>query len=1780
MVQNTAALPSNFSEYFNGGEVGILPEQSMFIYDSSTEGLWKARASFCEMLNYIFNANPMTYDRPDEVAAMAVSTPIDEYLVWRRSEYSRYIEPIPPKTLWEIEVFSIEERNSLLIDPEINSRILNEEKIRILVNGIGNQQAPQWSVYEASVKNLTITPNAINIAANPNIIFKLAKSYDFKVSTIDARNLLPRYSVPIKIGEYVLVEGEPLTHNFWTVWQYYGPNSSEPDLDSNNFKLVRYQTYNTSDFLIKTDWYASGYSASSPPIVTYKNAKDRDNNEIPTKTSVPKTTFVKIEDDGIDKLNPNRSVQWNWTTYIADLVNPYWQVVARKNGTIQVSSKFYDKAENPRIGFDPIRLSDIDNFPNRDGSWEFRVIFEMLRDIPVLKNIELNELFFSVLNFIHNQQDKVDWAFKTSFMNIGGYNQSLSQTPIQPIDNITNLTNYITEIKPYRVVIRNFDQVLAPPVDNISVNVSTVNINLKLTQMYDRIDHMPKIYEEQFNYKITGSNAYSHDFILNIDKNIEEYIVEVYVNGNNLIASNYTVSNKTISISSSLNDGDLIYIAIRQNLTKNSASDRIQQFYDPANPATAEKNLRQLLGLNFKANILDGGNLSDNSLRDYDIDGNYTGVVSDETLNPTTRYYGLMDPEIDKNRPEELIVAHPNESVNFFITDEVASNSYTMSQAMPSPDLMAPYNVGDYDTRPLDELRLDIGYVQEIASTTQRIQNANSTIERSVFVIRNDAWESMFRPAPTATLLEDAFANSTSLLIQPYEEGVFPFNPPYSEYTYKDDINSEIQSTITHPGAVWINNERIEYFDYTINANGTVNLSQLRRGTRATRIGCEQRTVIRAIGEGQNNGSGKKSFLMPELTSNENIEVYLFTVPLDSNNIPISDKGYQYTDANGVISYLDQYTGYNKLVPKIKNVDYTTKVTENGVLVEFTNPPLLGVDIFLCQSRGVYHPIGSVVRDALTGAYGQVPISTENLQWITAAGALFTVSSGSTVSSRVLASDSFGKPISYSKYSGNFPNGLQLNNNGTITGIANSVLEDTTYSFIANAEANGNSISRSFNISVLAPEKITWISEQNLGLVEYAGNINYSNTLVEYYGNVNYSSVLVAKENHDHPVIYSLSSKNVNLPESFMVSSDGVFSASLPVKSYPSSDTYSFIVNAVSSGSNFMVTNSQTFSITFAAKNPLETCVASENDGAIVPVNFSTGTTAMKLPRTYIGTVPNGINTLQVKLWGAASSGYWYREGGSGGFTNAIFSVNPGDTIKVEIGKTGSQGFSPDNNPLHTQTAGNGGWPDGGAGGLGYGGGGGSSRLWINNSIVAVAGGAGGVTDASQDFGYTDGGGLIGKQNDYSNLNGMGLYGSQDNGGYIVIDSSSNSSVNIELNSIYPDHQGGYLFGGNGLEYIDNSSLGAGGGGGYYGGAGGIGREGGGGAGYVNNNSISGITLTGPFTQDYDYPENGVSIGGRSTNGNTYIPGACGGNGFAVIKLYENTIIPKPALLSKPKIVFSTRKVMNNYSGPCLQVQRMSDNLTLDINFVSGILDIATIQMFCGTSVGLVSRWYDQSGNGYDAYGFDGYNCPIIYIYGAITTLNGHPSVRFVGNNSNILKFDYSLFTGPFTMSSTMKLNSTNLDMALGSITVGEKSNNGENPPIGIFINSSTNPELVGYSEPNASTSFSLGTSPHTLSFVSNSGVEVLGGIISADTYFDGIKSDTLTMSFDSNFSIGGDVRYPYPTTNNSYIGGLPQAGGYFLDANISEIIYWDDPLSNQNLSSYQNVVKAYYGIL
>jgi gliding motility-associated-like protein len=278
-------------------------------------------------------------------------------------------------------------------------------------------------------------------------------------------------------------------------------------------------------------------------------------------------------------------------------------------------------------------------------------------------------------------------------------------------------------------------------------------------------------------------------------------------------------------------------------------------------------------------------------------------------------------------------------------------------------------------------------------------------------------------------------------------------------------------------------------------------------------------------------------------------------------------------------------------------------------------------------------------------------------------------------------------------------------------------------------------------------------------------------------------------------------------------------------------------------------------------------------------------------------TVPSGVDTIRVKMWGAAGGGgpdLTNNAGGGGGYTEAVIPVNAGQVIDIYVGGGGIAADS--------QTGGAGGWPNGGNGGSGNrievaplgpvggsGGGGGRSEIRIGGTSYVIAGGGGGGT-YNRNGGF--GGGLEAEYTVASNsFNIQGFGGTQIAGGA----PASNTVCGNPVSGI----PGASLQGGNGatdLGGILNDRTGGGGGGdGFFGGGGGsshdgcfgVGSAGGGGSGYLCSTcpGVTGLTLTqtnftapGSPANETDpilasYP--GVATGTNSTNGGNGIIQIC-----------------------------------------------------------------------------------------------------------------------------------------------------------------------------------------------------------------------------------------------------------------------------------------------------------------
>lgn len=272
-------------------------------------------------------------------------------------------------------------------------------------------------------------------------------------------------------------------------------------------------------------------------------------------------------------------------------------------------------------------------------------------------------------------------------------------------------------------------------------------------------------------------------------------------------------------------------------------------------------------------------------------------------------------------------------------------------------------------------------------------------------------------------------------------------------------------------------------------------------------------------------------------------------------------------------------------------------------------------------------------------------------------------------------------------------------------------------------------------------------------------------------------------------------------------------------------------------------------------------------------------------------TVPSGVSSVNVKIWGAGGAGS-DGSGGSGAFLKGTLAVTAGQTLTFVVGGGGSYSNS---------TVSAGGYGGGGASGGIYGGSGGgysgifSSATLSQANVLALAGGGGG-------------GGYFGD----STYGGAGGATTGSNGGDVSSDytsgrgattSAGGAGGQFNISAGSSNNRNGYagsaLQGAAGNSFNSNYSYyGGGGGGGYFGGGSGYSSNnttnyssaGGGGSSYSSasltsiTNTAGTISSTSAVAQAPGSAETGYITGvGNGSQGDYTLSSAKGGDGLIVI---------------------------------------------------------------------------------------------------------------------------------------------------------------------------------------------------------------------------------------------------------------------------------------------------------
>lgn len=251
--------------------------------------------------------------------------------------------------------------------------------------------------------------------------------YDAAVRTIDQLQYIP--ASEIFVGFKVLVEQDSDYYGFWTIYEYK---------EFVGFRMIRIQSFDTTRWWNYKDWYAPGYDEFLQIDFIVPRYSDI------LRLDLVQGNTIKVIDSG----------KGSYTIYeVTD--NGMLDEIVVENGTIALSTALYDPALS-LIGFDNSAFDQV-GFSTTQAV-ELRNIFESLAyDIFIDDDqVEINNLFFTLLNYILSEQLTVDWAIKTSFINILHKIRKLEQFTNYIKDNQDYYEQYINEVKPYRTQIREY----------------------------------------------------------------------------------------------------------------------------------------------------------------------------------------------------------------------------------------------------------------------------------------------------------------------------------------------------------------------------------------------------------------------------------------------------------------------------------------------------------------------------------------------------------------------------------------------------------------------------------------------------------------------------------------------------------------------------------------------------------------------------------------------------------------------------------------------------------------------------------------------------------------------------------------------------------------------------------------------------------------------------------------------------------------------------------------------------------------------------------------------------------------------------------------------------------------------------------------------------------------------------------------------------------------------------------------------------------------------------
>ena len=271
----------------------------------------------------------------------------------------------------------------------------------------------------------------------------------FVVSTFVERDALVSSGKAL-IGQQIMVQAGADTGGFWRIYKVINTQGTDT---STWFVETCAESFKYTDFWSYSDYTTADYNsiaAISHTAILYSELVLSDINE---------GEFAEVTDFSGDGSN-NKAIY--------KMVSGTLELVFRQNGIFQFNTTLFADTTYGNNNKKKVSTAFPSGVPGRMIAVES--IVNILKN-NILSNLEINLIFFKMINYVFSEQLNVDWAFKTTYIIGEGLNQTTNQSPVFVFNRSQAFIDYIQEAKPYHTKLRDFriNQTINPDTANTIV---------------------------------------------------------------------------------------------------------------------------------------------------------------------------------------------------------------------------------------------------------------------------------------------------------------------------------------------------------------------------------------------------------------------------------------------------------------------------------------------------------------------------------------------------------------------------------------------------------------------------------------------------------------------------------------------------------------------------------------------------------------------------------------------------------------------------------------------------------------------------------------------------------------------------------------------------------------------------------------------------------------------------------------------------------------------------------------------------------------------------------------------------------------------------------------------------------------------------------------------------------------------------------------------------------------------------------------------------------------